>query len=202
MHLRIGVLAIVLAFGLGQGGSALATPEKVPLYPLGVRTGRARIDAVLKAVQERNIDLLTAKVKFQMVPCVEEFQPGVHPHPPYCLKGEPDGTPVAVIRGSAGLQCNTTWLREADVRVYLDAFRNETAGVYSVFRATTDKAGVRGLYDLLYGFPHEGGHIGGSIFLDAKGKIVIIYLRTCRTSPRDVLAFSPGVLVLGPRERR
>lgn len=201
MYIRLCLALVALAALVGTSAPSLATPEKVPLYPLGVRTGRARVDAVLQAVQKRNVDRLLSKVKFRLIPCVKDFQPGVHPHPPFCRPGEEDGTVVAVIRGSAGLQCNTTWLREDDVRAQLLAFSTETSGVYAVVRENTDRNGAKGLFRLIYGFRWRGGFIGGALFLDGQGQVPYLYLRTCRSSPRQVLTASPGVLVLGPRER-
>ncbi len=63
MYIRLCLALVALAALVGTSAPSLATPEKVPLYPLGVRTGRARVDAVLQAVQKRMAAKRTSRLE-------------------------------------------------------------------------------------------------------------------------------------------
>ncbi len=98
-------------------------------YPLGTRTGVPLVDAVLAAVEARDVDALFALAEYRETPCVGA---GVlaPPHSFLCPNGEPDGTLITIFPANPGVMPRG----DPAVREYFALFLADT----SQFRTVLD----------------------------------------------------------------
>ena len=100
--------------------SATSLPETVPLTPTASpsptsttapdvedrRTGDATIDAVIEAVEQRDVPALLELTEMQSVACVASME-GLG-GPPLCREGEEEGTVVEVFPALTARACSIT----------------------------------------------------------------------------------------------
>ena len=78
-----------------------STVAPTALYPKGMRTGVASVDAFISAMEASDAGALTALLRYQPVPCAS------NDYLPKCLAGSAEGTPVDAIRET---RCDGGWV--------------------------------------------------------------------------------------------
>jgi hypothetical protein len=201
------LLSAATASPTSTAAPSVPTPPPWPAHhPAGTRTGVAQVDAVIAALEARDVDALVALALalVQERECVlGARQPGIGA--PVCADGEQLLTPVRVFPSS---RCELGWLREAELRDHLERFTAAVAGLSAVVElqepASARVLGAAAPWDRLVALTvkQEGapGFASGQALLLA-GAAVVATNAGC-TGPRSYLTWGgePPVLLLPPPE--
>lgn len=106
------------------------------------QTGVAQVDAVIDVVESRDRDRLQTLLQFTSLPCTAETSVVDQPR---CLDEAP-GTNVEVLQA---VECETGWLRRADVDRLLDDVTALEPEVYAAFQSP-DNFYVPGRYTVVF----------------------------------------------------
>jgi DNA-binding CsgD family transcriptional regulator len=113
-------------------------------HPYSVRTGEPGVDAILAAIEERDIPTLASRLRFVEEPCVAD--PEGLGAPPTCPEGVADGTPIEVFPGAA---CHGWWANRDDTAQLAQGIIGTSFDgqmfVHSVIRQTENGSGSHGI---------------------------------------------------------
>ncbi len=196
--LLVGALALGFTIVTVSALTRTAATRPTPTYPAGARTGVARVDRYLAALQAKDVAGLVALVQYTKLPCVRKKEPG------YtfikCKPGEPTGTLVDTFWLGT---CDAGSTRADDVAMMeiVGRFIDGGRKLYAVYRSNGRSITPRGGYGIIFAHPADGEAYASTLVLSKRGGLIGIAFAHCADSPAEVWAYSKGAVVLAPRRR-
>lgn len=185
------LLSVVAALGLAAGASAALAPT----YPAGARTGVARVDWALRAMQRHDTDALYAAIKYHKVACSTDAGAGIP-----CKAGEANGTLVEIwVDGTC--EPSVSRREDIDVRAVVERFVDADQGLYAVYQSRMAGLASKGGFGILYAQRVGTRSSTNSAVLWPDGSVDTFYFGHCGNRPTVVWGLSKGKVLLAPRHR-